>query len=157
MNNNFSKTENRVFDFFINNQEHLNKYTIKTISQKCFCSTMSVHRTIRKLGYSSFNEFINNTHTLNYNNILFDKKYLNFKNAFNLIKLNKKVYFITDIQIHQKYISKKIDIHNDLIINNYSFNFIIINEYNHYITIEISNKFNLDSIIIYMDLLNENI
>ena len=53
----FTKTEKRIADYILENQKTVGLETAVKIAEKLDVTDMSVHRFLRKLGYSGFAEF----------------------------------------------------------------------------------------------------
>lgn len=54
---NLSKSEKGVYNYLGSNYDQITKLHSSIVAQECFCSTTTVHRTIKKLGFESFAEF----------------------------------------------------------------------------------------------------
>lgn len=52
-----SNTEKVIHKYLAEHYEQIDILHVGIVAQECFCSTTSVHRTVKKLGYNSFVEF----------------------------------------------------------------------------------------------------
>lgn len=94
-----TKTEQQILAFLTENSNLLDNLTIKEISHRCYCSTTSVHRLLRKLNYSSFKELKHNISATVQacDPRLLDDEYVTFKKE--VVKYSHKTTFYCDIDI----------------------------------------------------------
>ncbi|MGL5867644.1 MurR/RpiR family transcriptional regulator [Clostridium chrysemydis] len=53
-----NKTEKKIFDYVVKNQDGVKSMSIRKLSKECYVSTTTLFRFVKKLGFSGYNEFI---------------------------------------------------------------------------------------------------
>lgn len=53
-----NKTENKIFDYVVKNQDDVKSMSIRKLAKECYVSTTTLFRFVKKLGFTGYNEFI---------------------------------------------------------------------------------------------------